>query len=218
MNIPSQPDQELEQRLASPLLDVLIRGGLILALAMLCYRVFSPFLHLMVWALILAVTLYPLHQFLATKMGGKQGLAATLLVITGIVLIVTPTAILMSSLADSVRQLVHDVQNNTLKIPAPAPRCRALACRGQSDPRCLVEATFGLADDGAEHAAEDRRTGENSPRLRRQRRWWSVAVPGLVHHCRHHHGLRAVRQSRQPSDLRTHHRPRPGPRVRQTVH
>jgi len=121
MNIPSQPDQELEQRLASPLLDVLIRGGLILALAMLCYRVFSPFLHLMVWALILAVTLYPLHQFLATKMGGKQGLAATLLVITGIVLIVTPTAILMSSLADSVRQLVHDVQNNTLKIPAPRP-------------------------------------------------------------------------------------------------
>ena len=121
MNIPSQPDQELEQRLASPLLDVLIRGGLILALAMLCYQVFSPFLHLMVWALILAVTLYPLHQFLATKMGGKQGLAATLLVITGIVLIVTPTAILMSSLADSVRQLVHDVQNNTLKIPAPRP-------------------------------------------------------------------------------------------------
>ena len=121
MNIPSQPDQELEQRLASPLLDVLIRGGLILAMAMLCYRVFSPFLHLMVWALILAVTLYPFHQFLASKMGGKQGLAATLLVITGIVLIVAPTAILMSSLADSVRQLVNDVQNNTLKIPAPRP-------------------------------------------------------------------------------------------------
>jgi predicted PurR-regulated permease PerM len=120
-NIPSQPDQELEQRLASPWLDVLIRGGLILAMAMLCYRVFSPFLHLMVWALILAVTLYPLHQFLASKMGGKQGLAATLLVITGIVLIVAPTAILMSSLADSVRQLVSDVQNNTLKIPAPRP-------------------------------------------------------------------------------------------------
>ena len=121
MNIPSQPDQELEQRLASPLLDVLIRGGLILALAMLCYRVFSPFLHLMVWALILAVTLYPFHQFLASKMGGKQGLAATLLVITGIVLIVAPTAILMSSLADSVQQLVNDVHNNTLKIPAPRP-------------------------------------------------------------------------------------------------
>jgi len=121
MNIPSPPDQDLEQRLASPLLDVLIRAGLILAMAMLCYQVLSPFLTLMVWALILAVTLYPLHQALASKLGGKHGLAATLLVVVGIVLIVVPTAMLMSSLGDSVQQLIHDVQNNTLKIPAPRP-------------------------------------------------------------------------------------------------
>jgi predicted PurR-regulated permease PerM len=121
MNIPSQSDHELEQRVASPLLDVLIRAGLILAMAMLCYQVFSPFLTLMVWALILAVTIYPLHQSLANKIGGKQGLAATLLVIVGILLIVVPTAMLMSSLGDSVHQLVKDVQNNSLEIPAPRP-------------------------------------------------------------------------------------------------
>ena len=125
MNIPSQPDQELAQRLATPLLDVLIRAGLILAMAVLCYQVFSPFLHLMVWALILAVTLYPLHQSLASKLGGKQGLTATLLVVVGVVLIVAPTGMLMSSLGDSVRQLIHDVQNNVLKIPAPLPGVEA---------------------------------------------------------------------------------------------
>jgi predicted PurR-regulated permease PerM len=121
MNIPSQPDQELEQRLASRLLDVLIRAGLILAMAMLCYQVFSPFLILTVWALILAVTIYPLHQSLANKIRGKQGLAAALLVIVGILLIVVPAAMLISSLGDSVHQLVNDVQNNSLKIPAPRP-------------------------------------------------------------------------------------------------
>ncbi|MGO9242601.1 MAG: AI-2E family transporter [Bryobacteraceae bacterium] len=121
MNRPSLPDQELEHRMASPLLDVFVRAGLILVLVMLCYRVFSPFLTLMVWALILAVTIYPLHQWLASKIRGKQGLAATLLVIVGVALIVTPTAMLMSSLGDSVRQLVNDVQNNSLKIPAPRP-------------------------------------------------------------------------------------------------
>ncbi|HBD09609.1 MAG TPA: AI-2E family transporter, partial [Syntrophobacteraceae bacterium] len=121
MNILSHPDQELEHRLASPLLDVLIRAGLILAMAMLCYQVFSPFLTLMVWALILAVTIYPLHQWVAGKIRGKQGLAATLLVVVGVVLIVAPTAMLMSSLGDSVHQLVNNVQNNSLKIPAPRP-------------------------------------------------------------------------------------------------
>src|SRR5215475_13264112 len=121
MNIPSQPDQELEQQLASPLLEVLIRAGLILVMVMLCYQVLSPFLTLMVWALILAVTLYPLHQALASKLGGKQGLTATLLVVVGIVLLVVPTAMLLSSLGDSVQHLVHAVQHNTLKIPAPRP-------------------------------------------------------------------------------------------------
>ncbi len=103
----------------SGLLDVLIRAALIFALAVLCFQIFSPFLTLMVWALILAVTLYPLQQLLAAKIGGKQGLSATLIVILGIVLIITPTAILMSSLGDSVQQLVNDVQNDTLEIPAP---------------------------------------------------------------------------------------------------
>ena len=59
----------------------------------------------MVWALILAVMLYPLHQSLARTIGGKQGLAATLLVVAGIVLIIVPTAMLVSSLGDSVQQL-----------------------------------------------------------------------------------------------------------------
>ena len=100
-----QPDPELERRLSGRLLDVLIRAGLVFALAALCYRIFSPFLSLMVWALILAVTLFPLHQKLAHKLGGKQGLAATVLVLVGIVLIVVPTTVLMVSLGDSVHDL-----------------------------------------------------------------------------------------------------------------
>src|SRR5262249_1606465 len=121
MNIPSQPDQEIEQRLASLGLDVLIRAGLILIMAMLCYQVLSPFLTLMVWALILAVTLYPLHQALASTIRGKQGLAATLLVVVGIVLIIVPTPMLRSSLGDSVQQLINDVQNTTPQLPGPGP-------------------------------------------------------------------------------------------------
>ncbi len=110
MSLDDKMDTESGQHGTSGLLDVLIRAGLILALAMLCYQVFSPFLTLMAWALILAVALYPLHQYLAAKMRGKQGLAATILVLLGVILIIAPTAVLMSSLGDSVHQLVNDVQ------------------------------------------------------------------------------------------------------------
>ncbi len=119
MNAPYQPDPALEARLSGRLLDVFIRAGLIVAMVVLCYQVFSPFVSMMVWALILAVTRYPLHQNLARRMGGRQGLAATLLVLGGAVLIVAPTAVLMSSLADSVHDLVGSLRDHTLQIPAP---------------------------------------------------------------------------------------------------
>jgi predicted PurR-regulated permease PerM len=119
MNMPSPANEELADRMSSRLLDVLIRAGLIVAMVALCYRVFSPFLTLMVWALILAVTLYPLHQMLARRMRSKQGLAATVLVILGVLVIVTPTALLMNSIGDSVHAFIHDVRSDTLVIPAP---------------------------------------------------------------------------------------------------
>jgi len=119
MLTPTQPDDQLVARGASALMDVLIRAGLVIVLALLCYRVFAPFLTLIAWSLILAVTLYPMQQSLARRMGGRQGLAATLLVLAGIVLIIVPTAVLLSSVGDSVRGLVADVQNNSLRLPPP---------------------------------------------------------------------------------------------------
>jgi predicted PurR-regulated permease PerM len=116
--------------LARLLLDVLIRAGLVLALAMLCYRIFSPFLVLMVWALILAVTLYPVHQMLAAKMGGRQGWAATLLTTLAVALIVVPSAVMVNSMGDSVHHLIEQVQQNTLQVPPPSQRVAELPVVG----------------------------------------------------------------------------------------
>ena len=118
MNSVPQPDFQLEQQ-PSRLLDVFIRAGLIGALALLCYHFFSPFLHLMVWSIILAITLYPIHQWIARRIRGKQWLASTILVIVAILLIVVPTALLMNSFADSISNFISAVQHNTLVIPAP---------------------------------------------------------------------------------------------------
>ena len=71
------------ERLSSrSLLDVLIQAGLIAVLAVFCYGVFHPFRDLMLWSMILAVTLYPLHTRLRHKLG-SDGRAATLIVLIG---------------------------------------------------------------------------------------------------------------------------------------
>src|SRR5215475_10185314 len=118
MNQPP-PNSDLEERVPPRLMDVLIRASLIGGLAVLCYKVFYPFLNLMVWSTILAVTLYPLHKAIARRVRGKKWFASTILVIVGILLIVVPTALLLNSFADTVRNFIGSVQNDTLKIPAP---------------------------------------------------------------------------------------------------
>lgn len=115
----TQQDAELVPQPSVNLWDTLIRVGLIGALVALCIYVFSPFLSLMVWSIILAVTIHPLHQRLARRIGGKQWLASTILAILGVALIVIPTWLLMNSFADSVQRFFGAVQQNTLEIPAP---------------------------------------------------------------------------------------------------
>jgi predicted PurR-regulated permease PerM len=112
----------LERRFTSRLLDVLIRAGLILVVAVLCYRVFAPFLTLIIWGVIFAVTLYPLNHALARRMNARQGIAATLLVLVCIAVLVVPTAVLMSSLGDTVQDLITRVQANAVEIPPPPDR------------------------------------------------------------------------------------------------
>src|SRR3982751_1926486 len=114
-----QPDPDAGPRASSPLLDVMIRAGLIGALAVLCYQVFAPFLSLTAWSTILAVTMYPFHRWLARRAGGRQWIASTILIVIGFLLIIIPTALLTNSFADSVRSFIGAVQTNTLVIPAP---------------------------------------------------------------------------------------------------
>ena len=118
----TQQDPNYEVGSSSTLWDTFIRVALIGGLAVLCFRTFAPFLNLMVWSIILAVTMYPLHQWLARRLGGKQGFTSFILGILGLAIIVVPTWLLMNSFANSVQGFVGAVQNNAVQIPSPPER------------------------------------------------------------------------------------------------
>jgi predicted PurR-regulated permease PerM len=124
MNEILKPRGPIHSPSSTRLLDVLIRAALLFGMAVLCYRVFAPFLTLTVWAIILAVALYPLQRRLARRLGGRSGIAATFIVCLFALLIIAPTAVLLSSLGDSLQQLIHSVQAGTLQVPPPRESVR----------------------------------------------------------------------------------------------
>ncbi|WP_248324286.1 MULTISPECIES: AI-2E family transporter [unclassified Caballeronia] len=109
-----------ERTLSRELLDVLIRAGLVAVLAVFCFRVFVPFLNLMVWALILAVTLYPLQVKLRGPLGGRNGLIASLIILVAFAVILVPTYLLGVAIANSMDHAMSIIRSGTLHIPPPA--------------------------------------------------------------------------------------------------
>ncbi|CAB3789575.1 AI-2E family transporter [Pararobbsia alpina] len=113
------PTPTSEKVLSRGLLDALIRAGLIAVLAIFCFEVVLPFLNLLVWSLILAVTLYPLQVRLRPKLGNKDGYTATLIVLIAIGIIIVPTYLLGVAMVESVANGMAIVKTEGLPIPPP---------------------------------------------------------------------------------------------------
>ncbi len=117
--------------LSRGMLDVLIRAGLIAVLVAFCFQIFRPFLDLMIWSLILAVTLYPLQTWLTGRLIRNSGRAATLIVLVAIAIILVPTYLLGTAIVDSAERAVAIVRSGNFQIPPPDESVAAWPAVGQ---------------------------------------------------------------------------------------
>lgn len=101
------------------LIDTLIRFGLIALLAVLCFQIFKPFMNLLVWALILAITLYPLQVRLRGKVFAGDGRTATLIIVLVIAVVLVPTYLLGLALIESVEHAMAIAKSGEFHIPPP---------------------------------------------------------------------------------------------------
>ncbi|WP_339616039.1 AI-2E family transporter [uncultured Gilvimarinus sp.] len=141
---------------SSPLIDTVIRLGLITFMVYLSMKVLHPFINLMLWAMILAIALYPLHAKIAAKVGGGPGRAATILVLTVVVLVGVPTVLLSISFVDHMLDIYRQAIDGTLHIPEPSANVAGWPVVGEQ-----IDATWRAASENlrgfvAEHQASIR--------------------------------------------------------------
>ncbi|WP_427310193.1 AI-2E family transporter [Cupriavidus sp. H39] len=125
------PTPTSERVLSRGLLDVLIRAGLIAVLAIFCFQIFRPFLDLIVWSVILAVTIYPLQVRLRRRLGNRDGRAATLIVLVAIAIIALPAYLLGDAMLDSLGNAMAMVKEEGMHIPPPAESVASWPLVGQ---------------------------------------------------------------------------------------
>ncbi|WP_369987009.1 AI-2E family transporter [Pseudomonas xanthosomatis] len=114
-----QPGLKLDSALSRGLLDVLIKAGLVAALILFAWRVFAPFMDLMLWAVILAVTLYPLLRRVQRLTRLREGHAATLVVGLVLLVLLVPIYLVVVSISESVDSLVTLLKSGAWSVPPP---------------------------------------------------------------------------------------------------
>lgn len=94
----------------------------LIALALLltaCYLILAPFITLLVWASVLAITLYPLQKIIAGKLRGRNGWAATIITILMLGILIVPAVWLLLSTVQEIKALAELYRAGQFDIPPP---------------------------------------------------------------------------------------------------
>ena len=100
----------------------LIALGLLL---IFCYNILSPFIDPVIWAAILAVALYPIHQRMKVALKGKGTLAAVILTFIMVCLLVLPAVWLTLTTASQVKDVATAYRAGQITIPPPTEKVKS---------------------------------------------------------------------------------------------
>jgi predicted PurR-regulated permease PerM len=97
-----------------------IQIGAVLLLLYWCYLIVSPFLPIVIWGVILSVALYPAHAALSARLGGREKLSATIIILIGIAIISIPIGLLADSTIGGLKIIATELGDGAADIPPPA--------------------------------------------------------------------------------------------------
>ena len=104
--------------------DLVIRLAVIGLFVYFSLTLLAPFAIMVIWAVILAVALYPAFEALRRWLGGHGGLAATVITLLGLAIVVAPLGAIAVNVAETTVELVADFENQTVTVPRPPERVK----------------------------------------------------------------------------------------------
>jgi len=111
--------------------DITIRMFLLFIIVLWCLLIMLPFVHIMLWGIILGLAFMPLHKSLSKLMGGKPKLASTIIVLISLAIIIIPSLMFVNSTIDGVKEIRSAYQAGTLTIPPPSEKVKSWPIIGE---------------------------------------------------------------------------------------
>ena len=100
-------------------LEASLHIGLAILLATTCLLILRPFIPLLSWGIIIAVSAYPVFQKLQRALGGRGTLSAVLFTVILLLFLTLPMVLLVGTLVEGVQSLAARFRDGSLMIPPP---------------------------------------------------------------------------------------------------
>ena len=130
----------------SRMVEGVIRVGIIAILLLMAARVIAPFREILVWGVIVAVGLGPLHLWLMRRLGGSSIHAAVVLTLTALIFIGMPSLLLGDALGSTAYRFAGEIRDGRLEIPPPADAVRGWPLIGPRAYEVWSQASTDLGD------------------------------------------------------------------------
>ena len=117
--VQQSPELTLEDTQIQRSIRTALRLGFIALLFVMSYFILKPFLGIVIWGIIIAVALFPVHKKFAKILGNREKLSVTLIVLIGIALIIVPSIMFTASTVESLQDLSKNLEEGSLQIPKP---------------------------------------------------------------------------------------------------
>jgi predicted PurR-regulated permease PerM len=141
--------------------EVAIRIGVLAVVVGWCLTIVAPFIGIVVWGAIIAIGADTPYEAIVRWLGGRRGLAATLIVALSLAVIVVPTVMLSDTLISGAHRFAEDLKDDKLHVPPPPPDVAGWPVVGPQ-----IFDLWQLASHNLRQAAE-----KLTPQLRAVSRW-----------------------------------------------
>ncbi len=110
------------QSAESSVYDITIRLLIVLLVIAWCLMIIYPFTSIILWSLILALAIYPLHKNLTKKLRGRSKLAALIIVLGILAIFIVPMGLMIGNIVDEVKATRGDLQGRWTHHPFSSGR------------------------------------------------------------------------------------------------
>jgi predicted PurR-regulated permease PerM len=102
------------------LFETILQLGLVFLILGFCIKLLLPFMMPILWAIILAIVLYPAFDFLQKKLKGRKSLASFIITVALLAIIILPTVFFVNSVTSTVMELKAGVEDGSFKVATPS--------------------------------------------------------------------------------------------------